>query len=168
MVFQRIFWPAVSASPGMFPFRVWAWTFASMDSSWFSGGDDFLCLAVDVVCYAAFRLCIQFGRHTVECLLYPCVCGVNHMFRVSYRWNGSERIRTRGVPSSFPKTKCSLRVFLLWLRCFFCSRSGSVFCFSIDSLIAMHCTSNVDCKFGRTEGSRSGVHNEFVHAVLFG
>ena len=31
----------------------------------------------------------------------------------------------------------------------------------------MHRTSNVDCKFGRTEGSRSGVHNELVHAVFF-
>ena len=50
----------------------------------------------------------------------------------------------------------------------FSSRSGSVFSFSMESLIAMHCTSNVDCKFGRTEGSRSGVHDEFVHAVLFG
>ena len=55
----------------------------------------------------------------------------------------------------------------LWLRCFLCSPSGSVFSFSMDSLIAMHRTRNFECKFGRTEGSRSSVHNELVHAVFF-
>ena len=51
---------------------------------------------------------------------------------------------------------------------FYVRAQDPCFVSQIDSLIAMHRTSNVNCRFGRTEGSRSGVRNEFVHAVLFG
>ena len=74
------------------------------------------------------RTCVQFLRHTVERLLYHVCVDVNHIFVcVSCRQNGSERIRARGVASSFQRQKticvssfCGCGVF------FESSRSGSV------------------------------------------
>ena len=64
--------------------------------------------------------------HAVERLLYHARVGVNHKCCVFCRWSGPERTRTRGVVPSFRTKNCMLRIFLVWLRCCFTSRSGFV------------------------------------------
>ena len=77
----------------------------------------------------------------VDRLPYHVCVDVNHIFWVSCRQLGSERIRARGVASSFQIQKTVCVSSFCGCGVFFCL--GSVLSFSLCSPIARHPTSNV-------------------------
>ena len=105
LVFQPMLAMA-STSPGMFPFRVWAWFFASVDRCWFNDGFEVFCVWLLMWSFMQhLRTCVQFWRRTVERLLHHVCVDVNLIFCVSCRQRGSERTCARGVASSFQRQR---------------------------------------------------------------